>query len=103
VAALFVVDPRIPTPDNRHRFLVEALTGNRQWVAGTGCDTRPYRWNPVRRANRFDPDGAYVRRWVPELAGIAGPAIHEPWRFPAWGRRRAYPPRPVSAAPPGSR
>jgi deoxyribodipyrimidine photo-lyase len=42
--------------------------GNWQWVAGTGADTRPYRkLNPLRQAERFDPDGAYVRRYVPEI------------------------------------
>lgn len=55
---------------------------NWQWVAGTGCDTRPYRiFNPVRQAHRFDPQGDYVRRHVPELAGIDGPAVHEPWKL----------------------
>ncbi|SCL23778.1 deoxyribodipyrimidine photo-lyase [Micromonospora nigra] len=58
-------------------------SGNWQWVAGTGNDTKPYRgFNPVRQAERYDPDGAYVRRWVPELAAIAGPAVHQPWRLP---------------------
>jgi deoxyribodipyrimidine photo-lyase len=56
--------------------------GNWQWVAGTGNDTRPNRiFNPVRQAHRFDPNGDYVRRYVPELAGIDGPAVHEPWRI----------------------
>lgn len=55
---------------------------NWQWAAGTGFDTRPNRiFNPVRQARRFDPEGDYVRRHVPELAGIAGPAVHEPWRL----------------------
>ncbi len=54
--------------------------GNWQWVAGTGNDTRPQRvLNPVRQAERFDPDGIYVRRWVPELAGVRGKAIFRPW------------------------
>ncbi|HEY3506210.1 MAG TPA: deoxyribodipyrimidine photo-lyase [Actinocatenispora sp.] len=57
--------------------------GNWQWVAGTGNDTRPDRhFNPVRQAHRFDPDGAYVRRYVPELDGIAGGRVHEPWTLP---------------------
>ncbi|KUL38475.1 deoxyribodipyrimidine photolyase [Streptomyces sp. NRRL F-4489] len=70
---------------------------NWQWVAGTGTDTRPNRvLNPVRQARRYDPDGAYVRRWVPELAGLPGPAVHEPWRLPATERARcAYPERLV--------
>ncbi len=59
-------------------------SGNWQWVAGTGNDTRPYRsFNPLRQAVRFDPDGDYVRRHVPELAGVAGRAVHEPWGLPA--------------------
>ncbi|MFJ1702010.1 cryptochrome/photolyase family protein [Kitasatospora sp. NPDC088346] len=53
---------------------------NWQWVAGTGTDTRPNRvLNPLTQAKRFDPQGAYVRRWVPELAGVAGAAVHRPW------------------------
>ena len=54
-----------------------------QWVAGTGTDAAPYHriFNPTLQGKRFDPDGEYVRRWVPELAGIDGPAIHEPWKL----------------------
>ena len=52
-----------------------------QWVAGTGTDAAPYFrvFNPVTQGKRFDPEGAYIRRWVPELAGVAGDAVHEPW------------------------
>jgi deoxyribodipyrimidine photo-lyase len=54
--------------------------GNWQWVAGTGANARPARaFNPLRQARRFDPDGNYVRRYVPELAAIAGRAVQEPW------------------------
>ena len=58
--------------DHFFRHLVDGdvanNTGNWQWVAGTGADTRPYRkLNPYRQAERFDPDGAYVRRYLPEL------------------------------------
>ncbi|MBC8989675.1 deoxyribodipyrimidine photo-lyase [Micromonospora chalcea] len=69
-------------------------SGNWQWVAGTGNDTRPYRgFNPVRQAERYDPDGAYVRRWVPELESVAGKAVHQPWRLPDAVRRTLdYPP-----------
>jgi deoxyribodipyrimidine photo-lyase len=56
--------------------------GNWQWVAGTGNDTRPNRvLNPIRQARRFDPDGDYVRRYVPELEGVEGAAVHEPWKL----------------------
>jgi deoxyribodipyrimidine photo-lyase len=56
--------------------------GNWQWVAGTGANPRSARaFNPLRQARRFDPDGAYVRRYVPELAAIEGRAVHEPWKL----------------------
>ena len=55
--------------------------GNWQWVAGLGPDAAPYFrvFNPVRQALRCDPEGDYVRRWVPELRGLAGSSVHEPW------------------------
>ncbi|HYJ22268.1 MAG TPA: deoxyribodipyrimidine photo-lyase [Solirubrobacterales bacterium] len=54
--------------------------GNWQWVAGTGNDTRPNRvLSPVRQAERFDPDGTYVRRYLPELESVRGKAIFRPW------------------------
>ena len=57
---------------------------NWQWVAGTGADAAPYFriLNPVAQGKRFDPDGSYVRRWVPELAGLADRWIHSPWTAP---------------------
>ncbi|HSU74568.1 MAG TPA: deoxyribodipyrimidine photo-lyase [Terrabacter sp.] len=53
-----------------------------QWVAGTGTDASPYFrvFNPVTQGRKFDPDGEYVRRWVPELRHLAGAAAHEPWK-----------------------
>jgi deoxyribodipyrimidine photo-lyase len=70
---------------------------NWQWVAGTGTDTRPGRvLNPLRQAERFDPDGAYVRRHVPELAGLAGAAVHRPWRLPEDERAALDYPAPLS-------
>ncbi|MFC9384019.1 cryptochrome/photolyase family protein [Streptomyces sp. NPDC057020] len=69
---------------------------NWQWMAGTGTDSRPNRvLNPVIQGKRYDPDGAYVRRWVPELAGIDGPAVHEPWKLPGLERARYDYPDPV--------
>lgn len=70
---------------------------NWQWVAGTGTDTRPNRvLNPIAQAHRYDPDGEFVRRYVPELADIAGASVHEPWRLPAAERRQlGYPERIV--------
>ena len=52
---------------------------NWQWTAGTGTDTNPNRiFNPTVQSTRFDPDGEYVRRYVPELAGVPTSEIHEP-------------------------
>lgn len=52
---------------------------NWQWTAGTGTDTNPHRiLNPTVQSRRFDPDGAYIRRYVPELADVDAPEIHEP-------------------------
>jgi deoxyribodipyrimidine photo-lyase len=65
--------------------------GNWQWVAGTGNDSRPNRvLNPIRQAERFDPDCEYVRRYVPELEGVRGKAIFRPWLEEGFGRL-AYP------------
>ena len=69
---------------------------NWQWVAGTGTDTRPNRvLNPLRQAERFDPHGAYVRRYVPELAGVQGPEVHQPWKLPAEVRAELDYPEPI--------
>jgi deoxyribodipyrimidine photo-lyase len=71
-------------------------SGNWQWVAGTGNDTRPNRrFNLARQAQRFDGDGDYVRRHIPELAGIPGPAAHQPWRLGDSQRRRLDYPQPI--------
>ncbi|GHI33137.1 hypothetical protein Sdagh_48670 [Streptomyces daghestanicus] len=62
----------------------------------TGTDSRPHRvLNPVVQARRYDPDGAYVRRWVPELAGASGRAVHEPWTLPDRERAGLGYPAPV--------
>ncbi|GAA3398293.1 deoxyribodipyrimidine photo-lyase [Streptomyces roseoviridis] len=69
---------------------------NWQWVAGTGTDTRPNRaLNPLLQGKRYDPEGAYVRRWVPELAGLGMPELHEPWRVTGPGRTALNYPEPV--------
>ena len=58
---------------------------NWQWVAGTGPDAAPFFriFNPVTQGEKFDPDGTYVRRFVPELAALAGRWIQRPWEAPA--------------------
>ena len=74
--------------------------GNWQWVAGTGNDTRPNRgFNPIRQAKRFDPEGAYVRRWAPELSDVAGSAVHQPWNLDDAIRARLDYPEPIVDPP----
>ena len=56
--------------------------GNWQWIASTGADPAPYfrrLFNPVTQQRKFDPGGAYVRRWVPELAEVPDARLAEPW------------------------
>lgn len=67
-----------------------------QWTAGCGTDAAPYFrvFNPVSQGLRFDPDGAYVRRYVPELDHLDGAAAHEPWKHDD-GYSRGYPARLV--------
>ncbi len=64
-----------------------------QWVAGTGTDAAPYFrvFNPTTQAKKFDPDGTYVRRWVPELAHLPDRYVHEPW-VDRHGAPAGYPP-----------
>jgi deoxyribodipyrimidine photo-lyase len=75
---------------------IASNSGNWQWVAGTGNDTRPNRiFNPTAQARRFDPDGAYVRRYVPELAALAGCRVHEPWKLGRAALRELGYPEPI--------
>ncbi|MCW2584244.1 MAG: Deoxyribodipyrimidine photo-lyase [Klenkia sp.] len=70
-----------------------------QWVAGTGTDASPYFrvFNPITQGKKFDPDGDYVRRWVPELADVPGKKVHEPWTLPG-GLPEGYPEQVVDHA-----
>ncbi|WP_346621047.1 deoxyribodipyrimidine photo-lyase [Blastococcus montanus] len=63
-----------------------------QWVAGTGTDASPYYrvFNPVTQGKKFDPDGTYVKRWVPELRDLDPRHVHEPWTAPG-GIPAGYP------------
>ena len=90
VAASFLVKHlMIPWQEGAQWFwdtLVDADLANNtmgwQWTAGCGADAAPYFriFNPVIQGEKFDPDGAYVRRWVPELARVPSKWIHSPWK-----------------------
>jgi len=64
-----------------------------QWVAGSGADAAPYFrvFNPVTQAQKFDPEGHYLRRWLPELASAPLPLLHEPWKDASLLQRSGYP------------
>jgi deoxyribodipyrimidine photo-lyase len=88
VASFLIKDLLIPWQEGERWFwdtLVDADIGNNaagwQWVAGCGADASPYYriFNPVLQGEKFDPHGAYVRRWVPELQNVPDEFIHRPW------------------------
>lgn len=62
-----------------------------QWTAGCGADAAPYFrvFNPILQGKKFDPEGAYVRRWIPELRNVPAPYIHCPWELPLQQRVEA--------------
>jgi deoxyribodipyrimidine photo-lyase len=62
-------------------FDLAANNGGWQWAASTGCDAQPYFriFNPMTQSRKFDPVGRFIRRYVPEIAGLSDDAIHAPW------------------------
>ena len=62
-------------------FDLAANNGGWQWAASTGCDAQPYFriFNPVTQSEKFDAEGKFIRRYLPELAGLSNKAIHAPW------------------------
>jgi deoxyribodipyrimidine photo-lyase len=68
-----------------------ANNGGWQWTAGVGTDAAPYFriFNPTLQARKFDPEGAYVRRWLPGLARVPTAMVHEPWRLTPLEQRAA--------------
>ena len=90
VASFLVKDLHVRWQAGARHFMTQLIDGdlasnshNWQWVAGTGTDAAPFFrvFNPVTQGRKFDPDGAYVRRWIPELRGVPGAAVHEPWKL----------------------
>jgi deoxyribodipyrimidine photo-lyase len=60
-----------------------ANNGGWQWSAGTGCDAQPYFrvFNPISQSKKFDPDGSFIRKYLPELKNVPDKFIHEPYEF----------------------
>jgi deoxyribodipyrimidine photo-lyase len=102
-ASFLVKDLHIDWTRGARHFMANLIDGdlasnqhNWQWVAGTGTDAAPYFriFNPVSQSRKFDPNGDYIRRWVPELSHLPSAEIHEPWRRAA-GVPPDYPERIV--------
>ena len=72
-----------------------ANNGGWQWTAGTGTDAAPYFriFNPVLQSAKFDPNGDYIRKWVPELGRLNSKEIHSPWDFEI--KVNGYPEKPI--------
>ncbi len=105
VASFLVKDLHIEWRHGARHFMRHLVDGDLasnnhgwQWTAGTGTDAAPYFrvFNPITQGHKFDPHGDYVRRWVPELRGVEGKAVHEPWTLDA--QPRGYPQRIVDHA-----
>jgi deoxyribodipyrimidine photo-lyase len=98
VASFLIKDLRIDWQSGERYFMqhlldadVAANNGNWQWCASTGTDAmRGYRiFNPALQSKKFDPDGTYIRRYVPELVHVSAKRIHEPHLMPADEQARA--------------
>ncbi|AKU15892.1 cryptochrome/photolyase family protein [Luteipulveratus mongoliensis] len=105
-ASFLTKDLHVWWPIGARHFLEHLVDGDLasnnhgwQWVSGTGTDAAPYFrvFNPITQGQRFDPDGTYVRRWVPELRHLEGGAVHEPWKHTD-GYVHGYPERIVDHA-----
>jgi deoxyribodipyrimidine photo-lyase len=103
VASFLVKDLHLEWQHGARHFLQHLCDGDLasnnhgwQWVAGSGTDAAPYFriFNPVSQGEKFDPDGSYVRQYVPELAHLKGVAAHSPWDAPD-GYAHGYPQRIV--------
>ncbi|WP_028934343.1 cryptochrome/photolyase family protein [Pseudonocardia spinosispora] len=90
VASFLVKDLHLPWWRGARHFMRNLVDGDLasnqhgwQWTAGSGTDAAPYFriFNPTSQGERFDPDGEYVRRYVPELREVSGRAVHQPWKL----------------------
>ena len=90
VASFLVKDLHIEWQHGARHFMKHLVDGDLasnqhgwQWTAGTGTDAAPYFrvFNPITQGQKFDPQGDYVRRWIPELRDVEGKAVHTPWEL----------------------
>ena len=97
VASFLAKDLLIDWRQGERYFMQQLVDGDHasnnggwQWAAGTGTDAQPYFriFNPTSQGQKFDARGDYVRRYVPELAGVPERHIHAPWSLPAAEQRR---------------
>ena len=99
VASFLTKDLHLDWREGERHFMTELLDGDVasnnggwQWVASTGTDPAPYfqrMFNPVTQQEKFDPDGTYVKRWVPELANVSGKRLLRPWEMSAGEQEEA--------------
>ena len=103
VASFLVKDLHLPWQRGAHEFMrwlrdgdIASNSHGWQWAAGCGTDASPYHriFNPVGQGERFDPNGDYVRRYIPQLRHLTGPSSHTPWLVPD-GYDHGYPERMV--------
>lgn len=106
VASFLVKDLHLPWQDGARHFMAWLRDGDTasnshgwQWTAGCGTDAAPYFrvFNPIGQGEKFDPNGDYVRRYIPELRHIDGAAVHQPWDL-LDGYAHGYPERIVDHA-----
>jgi deoxyribodipyrimidine photo-lyase len=103
IVAMFLTKDLLINWQSGERYFMKQLVdgdmaannGGWQWSAGTGTDAAPYFriFNPTTQGEKCDPDGNFVRRWIPELASIPGALVHTPWEEPLMANR--YPSRIV--------
>jgi deoxyribodipyrimidine photo-lyase len=93
ITASFLTKDLLINWQNGERYFMQQLidgdpaanNGGWQWTAGTGADAAPYFrvFNPILQGKKFDPNGVYIRNWLPELVGVPDAFIHSPWEMPA--------------------
>ncbi len=100
VVSMFLTKDLLVSWQKGERYFMQRLVdgdlaannGGWQWSAGTGTDAAPYFriFNPSSQSEKFDAEGRFIRRWVPELSSMPDALLHEPWEDPLWLARSRY-------------